>query len=143
MSKVETGQTVNVHYTGTFEDGTKFDSSHDRGETLTFQTGTGQVVNGFDAAVVGMNVGETKSVTLPPSEAYGDPNPDAVQEVPMNAFGDEVSLTEGVTIMGHNEMGQQMVGKVLALSEETATIDFNHPLAGKTLNFEIELVSVN
>ena len=142
MSKVETGQTVNVHYTGTFDDGTKFDSSHDRGQTLSFQVGSGQVVPGFDSALLGMSVGDTKTVNLTPEDAYGQPVAEAVQEVPMTAFPEDIKLTEGVTIMGQNEMGQQLMGRVVTLTDETATIDFNHPLAGKNLNFEIELVSI-
>lgn len=142
MSKVEAGQTVNVNYTGTFEDGTKFDSSYDRGETLKFQVGSGHVVSGFDAAVIGMEVGESKSITILPDDGYGQVFEEAVRQFPLSAFPEEMELTEGVTILGHDESGRQMLGKVLELTEESATIDFNHPLAGKTLNFEIELVSV-
>lgn len=142
MSNVQKGQTVNVHYTGTFDDGTKFDSSHDRGETLTFQVGSGQVVPGFDSALLEMTVGETKTVHLKAEEAYGNPVPEAVQEVPLTSFPSEMELTEGVTIVGTNELGQQMMGRVANLTDSTATIDFNHPLAGKNLNFEIELVSI-
>jgi peptidylprolyl isomerase len=142
MSKVESGNTVNVHYTGTFDDGTKFDSSHDRGETLSFQVGSGQVVPGFESALVGMSTGETKTVHLTPDQAYGEPVQEAVQEFGKDMFPPEMTLTEGVTIMGQNELGQQMMGKVVGLTDTTATIDFNHPLAGKNLNFEIELVSI-
>ena len=142
MSKVENGQTVNVHYTGTFEDGTKFDSSHDRGETLSFQVGSGQVVKGFNDALLGMSVGDTKTIQLTPENAYGDPVQEAIQEVPMSSFPEGTELTEGVTIIGQNGQGQQMMGRVVGLTDTTATIDFNHPLAGKNLNFEIELVSI-
>lgn len=142
MSKVETGNTVNVHYTGTFDDGTKFDSSHDRGQTLTFQVGSGQVVPGFDSALMGMSEGEKKTIHLTPDQAYGDPVQEAVQEFPKDMFPQEMPMKEGVTVMGKNEVGQQMMGKVVGLTDTTATIDFNHPLAGKNLNFEIELVSI-
>lgn len=143
MSNVQKGQTVNVHYTGTFDDGTKFDSSHDRGQTLSFQVGSGQVVPGFDSALLEMTVGETKSVHIKAEEAYGNPVAEAVQEVPLTSFPSEMELTEGVTIVGTNELGQQMMGRVVNLTDSAATIDFNHPLAGKNLNFEIELVSVD
>lgn len=143
MSKVENGQTVNVHYTGTFDDGTKFDSSHDREETLSFQVGSGQVVKGFENAILGMSVGDTKTVQLTPAEAYGDPVQEAIQEVPMTAFPEGTELTEGITIVGQNGQGQQMMGRVIGLTDTTATLDFNHPLAGKNLNFEIELVSID
>ena len=142
MNKVESGNNVNVHYTGTFDDGTKFDSSHDRNQTLTFQVGSGQVVPGFDNALIGMAPGESKTVNLKPEEAYGLPVPEAVQEIPMTAFPKEMTISEGVTIMGQNPNGQTMMGKVLSVNDEFATIDFNHPLAGKNLNFEIELVSI-
>ena len=143
MRKVENGQTVNVHYTGTFDDGTKFDSSHDREETLSFQVGSGQVVKGFENAILGMSVGDTKTVQLTPAEAYGDPVQEAIQEVPMTAFPEGTELTEGITIVGQNGQGQQMMGRVIGLTDTTATLDFNHPLAGKNLNFEIELVSID
>lgn len=143
MSKVETGNTVNVHYTGTFDDGTKFDSSHDREQTLTFQVGSGQVVPGFDSALIGMTAGETKTVQLTPDQAYGEPVEEAVQEFGKDVFPPDMTLIEGATIMGQNELGQQMMGKIVSLSDSTATIDFNHPLAGKNLNFEIELVSID
>ena len=144
MKKAKTGSSVDVHYVGTFEDGTKFDSSIDRGETLTFEVGSGQVIRGFDSAVVGMSPGEKTTVSLTPDEAYGDRREEAVQEFPLSAFSDEMrsTLTEGVTIMGQNEAGQQMMGKILSLEKTTAVIDFNHPLAGKNLNFEIELVDI-
>lgn len=141
MSKVEDGSVVNVHYVGTFDDGTVFDSSRDRDQALTFQVGAGQVVPGFGNAVVGMETGETKKVRIEPEDAYGHPVKEAVREVPMASIQGEVKIEEGMTIVGHDESGQTVIGKVLKLGEEFATIDFNHPLSGKTLNFEIEMIS--
>ena len=143
MSKVETESNISVHYVGLFEDGTKFDSSHDRGETLTFSVGQGQTIAGFENAVVGMSKGESKTVTLTADQAYGPVNPDATQTIPLSSFPEEVTLSEGVTVVGQNETGQQMMAKVITLTDTDATLDFNHPLAGKDLTFEIELVEIN
>ena len=142
MSTVKTGQTVQVHYVGTFNDGTEFDSSHSRGEPITFQVGAGQMISGFDDAVLGMSVGESKSIKLTPENAYGEVNPAAIQTVPLGAFPQEVELTEGVTVMGQNELGQQMIAKVVSLTEDNAVLDFNHPMAGKELNFDLEVISL-
>jgi peptidylprolyl isomerase len=141
MSKVEDGNVVNVHYVGTFDDGRVFDSSREREKALTFQVGGGQVVPGFSNAVVGMEAGEIKKVKIEPEEAYGYPVEEAIREVPMSSIQGEIKVEEGMTIVGHDEAGQTVIGKVLKLGEEFATIDFNHPLAGNTLNFEIEMIS--
>jgi FKBP-type peptidyl-prolyl cis-trans isomerase 2 len=143
MSKVEAGNNISVHYVGLLSDGTKFDSSHDRGETLTFEVGAGHTITGFENAVVGMTAGETKTVTLTADQAYGQVNPEATQTIPLTSFPSEVKLSEGVTVVGQNETGQQMMAKVITLTDTDATLDFNHPLAGKDLTFEIELVEIN
>lgn len=142
MSKVENGQTVNVHYVGTLEDGTQFDASRPRGQTLTFQVGSGQMIPGFDKAVVGMTVGETKAVTLEPVDAYGDTNPSAIQPTPRAAFPEGFEFTLNEMVQGQDEAGRVVSARIHALEDDTVTLDFNHPLAGKSLNFEIELVSV-
>ena len=143
MSTVENGNNVQVHYIGTFDDGTEFDNSHDRGEPISFQVGTGQMISGFDAAVVGMSVGESKDITLAPDEAYGEHKEEFVKTYQRDVFPNEVQLTEGVTVAGQNELGQQMIAKVLSVSDDTVLLDFNHPMAGKNLNFNIEVVSVS
>ncbi len=143
MSKVVEGSNVTVHYVGTLEDGTKFDSSHDRDSALTFEVGRGQMIPGFDFGVIGMVVGEKRNLNLAPEKAYGEPVPDAIQEVGLNQFPEGAELTEGVTVFGRNDAGQQVMARVVSLGEEKATLDFNHPLAGKTLNFEVELLSIN
>ena len=142
MSKVKDGQTVNVHYVGTLEDGTEFDSSRTRGEPLSFQVGAGQLIKGFDSAVKEMVMGETKSICVEPSEGYGERNSNAVQEVPLDRFPSDFEFKEGTTVYGKNQQGQQMMAKVEAIATDSVTLDFNHPLAGKTLNFEIELLDV-
>ena len=141
--QVENGNTVSVHYRGTLNDGTEFDSSHSRGEPLTFQVGAGQMINGFDAALPGMTVGETKNITLTPDQAYGESNPEAITDVPKTAFPEGFNFQVDAMVQGQNEMGQPLVGTINEVKENDVTIDFNHPMAGKDLNFEIELVSID
>ena len=143
MSKVEAGNNVSVHYVGTFTDGEKFDSSRDRGETLSFEVGSGQMIAGFDAAVVGMSVGETKTVTIEPKDAYGERNKNAIQEVPRENFPEGFALKEGATVSGRDQDDRPMIAKIISFNDESVNLDFNHPLAGKQLNFEVELVSIN
>ena len=143
MSKVEAGNNVSVHYVGTFTDGEKFDSSRDRGETLSFEVGSGQMIAGFDAAVVGMSVGETKTVTIEPKDAYGERNENAIQEVPRENFPEGFGLKEGATVSGRDQDDRPMIAKIISFNDESVNLDFNHPLAGKQLNFEVELVSIN
>ena len=142
-NKAENGNTVSVHYKGTLEDGTEFDSSYERGETLTFQVGEGQMIKGFDAAVVGMEVGETKNVTLSSHEAYGPHDPRGIQKVPKELFEADFKFDIGAAISGTNPSGQPVVGTILSEEAETVTLDFNHPMAGHSLNFQIELVDIN
>tara|TARA_R110000824_G_C14756965_1_gene629339 strand:+ start:87 stop:518 length:432 start_codon:yes stop_codon:yes gene_type:complete len=143
MLQVENGNTVSVHYRGTLNDGTEFDSSHSRGEPITFQVGSGQMIEGFDDALPGMAVGETKNITLAPGKAYGDADPEAIADVPKSAFPPEFDFKVDSMVQGQNEMGQPMLGTINEVKDEAVTIDFNHPMAGKDLNFEIELVSID
>ena len=143
MSKVENGQNISVHYIGTLDDGTEFDSSRSRDETLSFQVGSGQLIEGFSKAVIGMSVGETKSVRLSPTEAYGESDPQQVQPVPANAFPNDFEPVVGAHVVGQNELGQQVMAEIKTFDDESVTLDFNHPMAGKSLNFEIELVSID
>ena len=143
MSKVENGQNVSVHYVGTLDDGTEFDNSRGRGETLSFQVGSEGLISGFNEAVVGMTLGEKKNVSLEPTQAYGEVNPEAVQTTSKDVFPEDVELIEGATIVGQNQLGQEILARVEAINGDDVTLDFNHPLAGKNLNFEIELVSIN
>jgi len=136
------GRAVHVHYKGTFEDGTVFDSSYDRGEAIEFTVGAGQMIPGFDAAVNGMKVGETKTVTLEPEQAYGEHNPEGIQSVPKQSFPENFEFEAGVVIEG-NVQNQPVRGVINQVEEEFVVIDFNHPMAGKNLNFDIELVEVN
>ena len=143
MSKVENGNMVSVHYRGSLTDGTEFDNSYDRGEALTFQVGAGQMITGFDAAVVGMEVGEVKEVTLASSEAYGPHNPEAVRTVSKEVFPDDFDFAVGTTVHGTNREGSPVMGTILNEEKENVILDFNHPMAGHELNFKIELVDIN
>lgn len=143
MSVVENGNTVSVHYRGTLNDGTEFDSSHSRGETLSFEVGAGQMITGFDAALPGMTVGETKNITLAAEQAYGESNPEAITDVPKSSFPDGFNFQVNSVVQGQNDLGQPVVGTINEIKENDVTIDFNHPMAGKDLNFEIELVSID
>jgi len=119
-----------------------FDSSHDRGETIDFEVGAGQMIPGFNDAVVDMKVGETKTVTVAPEEGYGEVNPNALMEFPKTVFPDDFDLKEGEMVQGNSPAGQPMIGKINEIQEETVVVDFNHPMAGRELNFEIELVEI-
>ena len=143
MAKVESGNTVSVHYRGTLNDGTEFDNSYDRGEPLTFTVGSGQMIPGFDAAIPGMEVGEKKSISIGSSEAYGEKNEEAVQTVPREMFPQDFQFVVGATIQGQNQDGHPFMAKICSEEEDGVVLDFNHPLAGEDLNFDIELTSIS
>jgi len=140
---VEAGNTVSVHYKGTLNDGTEFDNSYQRGEPIKFEVGSGQMIAGFDTALHGMSVGETKSVTLDPSDAYGNINDELVQAIPRKSFPPDFEFVVGKTVQGQQQNGQPFLAKIISQDAFTVTLDFNHPLAGENLNFEIELVEVS
>jgi len=142
MSIVENGNKVTVHYVGSFTDGTKFDSARDRGEPMTFDVGSTQIIKGFSDAVVGMSVGETKTVQVSPPDAYGNVDPNAVGAVPLDRFPGEFTPVVGGTVIGQNDLGQKMMATITAFDDANISLDFNHPLAGKTLQFDIELVGI-
>ena len=141
MSQAKTGDTVKIHYTGTLEDGTEFDSSAGR-EPLEFEMGSGQVIPGFDTAVDGMTIGDSKTVTIPPGEAYGDRHDQLVQQVPKSALPDDMKPEVGMQLQSQSPEGQVMNLVVVEVEEESITVDANHPLAGKALTFAIELVEI-
>lgn len=141
LSGRNAGKTCRVHYKGTFDDGTQFDSSYDRGETLEFICGAGQMIKGFDMAVVDMEVGQVKDIHLMPEEAYGMPDPNAIFTVEIAELQGSEELEVGQQVYLMNQFGQFPV-KVTAKDETTITFDSNHEMAGKELNFHIELVEV-
>ena len=131
-----------VQYTGTFNDGTKFDSSYDRGEPLEFVCGAGMMIKGFDEAVKDMEVGQIVDVHLMPEEAYGMPNPENVFTLEISQLPGSEGLSVGERVYLSNAAGQPFPVSVAAKDETTITFDANHEMAGKELNFKIELVEV-
>ena len=136
------GKTCRTHYRGTFNDGTQFDSSYDRGEPLEFICGAGQMIRGFDAAVADMEVGQIVDVHLMPEEAYGMPDPNAVFTVEIAQLPGAEDLEAGQQVYLSNQYGQPFPVKVVEKDEKMITFDANHEMAGKELNFRIELVEV-
>ena len=136
------GKTCRTHYRGTFNDGTQFDSSYDRGTPLEFVCGAGQMIKGFDAAVANMEVGQVVDVHLMPEEAYGMPDPNAIFTLEIEQLPGSEDLTVGQQVYLSNQYGQPFPVKVAAKDEKTITFDANHEMAGKELNFRIELVEV-
>ncbi len=139
MRQATTGDTVQVHYTGTLADGTEFDSSAGR-EPLEVTVGGGQVIRGFDGALMGMAEGDRKSVTLAPDDAYGPHNPGLVHIVERTQIPDEIDLAVGTQLQASDGSGNQIGLVVVELDADNVTLDANHPLAGEALTFELELV---
>jgi len=142
MSTVENGNMVTVHYRGTLADGTEFDSSRGR-DPLGFQVGSGQVIAGFNDAVVGMTEGESKTITIPAEQAYGVKNEQAIQTVAKDRFPEGFNATIGESVTGQNPNGQSFMATIVEVVDNNVILDFNHPLAGKDLTFEVEVVSIS
>jgi peptidylprolyl isomerase len=141
MSQAKSGDTVKIHYTGTLDDGSQFDSSEGR-EPLGFTIGAGQVIPGFDEAVDGMKVGEKKTVRIESAKAYGERHPEMVQQVPKSALPADMEVEMGMPLQAQGPDGQFMNLVVTGISEDAIVVDGNHPLAGQALTFAIELVSI-
>ena len=141
MAQAKKGDTVKVHYTGTLDDGTLFDTSAER-EPLKFTVGGGQVIAGFDIAVIDMVPGDKKVSVIPASEAYGDYSKDLVTDVDRERFPADMELEIGQQLQVGLADGEQAVVMVVDLSDTSVTLDANHPLAGQQLTFEIELVEI-
>lgn len=141
MSQAKSGDTVKIHYTGTLDDGTQFDSSKGR-DPLEFEVGSGQVIPGFDKAVEGMAVGDEKTVNIPSDDAYGPHHAQMVQEVPKSALPQGLEPEVGMGLQAQGQDGQPVNLMVTEVGDDSITVDANHPLAGKNLNFDIELVEI-
>ncbi|MEW8505604.1 MAG: peptidylprolyl isomerase [Candidatus Thiodiazotropha sp.] len=141
MRPAKQGDTVRIHYTGTLDDGTQFDSSLER-EPIEFTIGDQKVIPGFESGVEGMEVGDQKRIHIPAEEAYGDHNEALVEQVPLEHFPADLELEVGMNLQASSPNGEQFNVVVTALSEKNATIDGNHPLAGEALNFDLELVEI-
>ncbi len=143
MTGAKEGDKVKIHYKGTFEDGEVFDSSDGR-EPIEFTIGEHRVVPGFENAVVGMKVGDKKQIKLEPKDAYGEPYPEMIQDVPIEVLTQSGIKPEKGLVLGVSPPqapGQQLRAKIVEVGERTVKLDMNHPLAGKTLNFELERVA--
>lgn len=142
MDKVKDKDKVSVHYTGTLADGEVFDSSKGR-EPLSFTVGEGQMIPGFENAVRGMGINETKTVTIKSEDAYGELREEMVQKIDKSQLPPDLEPEVGQQLASTLPDGQQIIVRVTDVSDSHITIDANHPLAGKELTFEIEVVSIN
>lgn len=139
---IENGTKVAIHYVGTLQDGTQFDNSRERGEPLVFTIGGGEILPAFEKAVQGMEIGEILNLSLTPDNAYGQVVPDAIQPVPRASFSPEVQLEIGTMVSGQSGDGKPIQATIESIEEDMVILDFNHPLAGKDINFDIELLEV-
>lgn len=142
MAEVKQGDKVSVHYKGTLKDGTLFESSEGR-EPLQFTVGEGRVLKGFDDALLGMQLGDKKTVEIPVDEAYGQRIDLLVMQFPIEKFPEEIQPVEGLMIHLSDEMGNNYQAKIIKIEGKMVTVDANHALAGKDLIFDIELVEVH
>ena len=136
------GKKVKVHYRGTLDDGTQFDSSYDRDEPIEFVAGSGMMIKGFDDAVIDMEPGDKKTIHLEPAEAYGDVRPELIIDFPIDQVPNVDQLSEGTKIFLQGPAGQPIPATVTKITDEAVTVGANHDLAGKPLNFDLELVEV-
>jgi len=141
LSKAKDGDTVKVHYTGTLEDGEVFDTSRER-EPLEFKLGEGQLIPGFEKAVKGMSEGDSAQVDIPSNEAYGEAREDLVIKVPKDQLPNDVEPQVGMQLQVNQPNGQPIPVRITEVGENDLTLDANHPLAGKDLTFDIELVEL-
>jgi FKBP-type peptidyl-prolyl cis-trans isomerase 2 len=141
---IKQGDKVMVDYEGTFDDGTVFDSSkhEEHSHPLEFQAGSGQVIKGFDNAVIGMKIGEEKKFRIEAKDAYGDINPQLAKKVPRAALPKDQEPKVGMMLALGMPNGQQIPATITEVTADTITIDLNHPLAGKALNFKIKVVGI-
>lgn len=136
------GKKISAHYRGTLDDGTQFDSSYDRGEPIEFTCGAHQMIAGFDAAVMDMQVGEKKTVRIPAAEAYGERNDDMILHFPIEQVPNIEQISKGDKLFLQGPGGQPIPAVVLNVDDTGILLDANHELAGKALTFDIEIVSI-
>lgn len=141
MAEAKQGDTVSVHYTGKLEDDTVFDSSKG-GDPLSFEIGSGQIIPGFEEGVIGMSPGDTKTLKIEPEQAYGPYREDQVIEVEKQKLPDDIDPEVGQRLQVQQQNGQTSIVTIKEVEDDTVKLDANHPLAGKDLTFEIELVAV-
>lgn len=141
LDQAKNGHAVTIHYTGKLSDGTIFDSSQGR-DPLPFSIGSGQVIPGFEEAVIGMAVGDRKTVTIPPEKAYGERNEQLVLTVPRDQVPSDINPQVGLQLQLMNQDQQPLVAQIIEVTDDKVVIDANPPLAGRNLTFDIELVSI-
>ena len=141
MQKAKKGDKVKVHYHGKLASGEVFDSSEGR-EPLEFEIGSGSVIKGFEEGVNGMSAGEKKTIDIPYDEAYGPKSPEMMFEFPKEKFPKDLTVEAGLELMLSDESGEKFPVIISQIKEETVILDANHPLAGKDLVFELELVEI-
>ncbi|MBU3028165.1 peptidylprolyl isomerase [Zobellia galactanivorans] len=142
MSQVKENDKVKVHYTGKLATGEVFDSSVERGEPIEFTLGQGQLIPGFEKGLIDMKVNEKKTVNIPKEEAYGLPRTELIQEVPKSQLPQDIEPKVGMGLVSQTQSGQEINLVVTDVKEETIVVDGNHPLAGKDLVFDIEVVEI-
>ena len=138
---IESGKTAKVHYKGTLADGTVFDSSEGQ-PPLAFEVGAGNMIPGFEAAVIGMELEETRTVTIPCAEAYGETRDDMIGEIPRDNLPAEIEPEVDMVLQMQSPQGDIPV-RIIGVTEDTVTLDANHPLAGQDLTFELTLVEIS
>ena len=141
MSQAKDGDKVKVHYTGKLENGEVFDSSKDR-QPLEFEIGGGNVMPGVEKGIIGMEIGDTKSIQIPPEDAFGPWRRELLVDLRRNEFPENMKLTVGQTLQMRHMDGDPLSLIVTDVNEDTVTLDANHPLAGKTLVFDVELIAI-
>ncbi|RYY60887.1 MAG: peptidylprolyl isomerase [Chitinophagaceae bacterium] len=141
MQQVKSGDKVKVHYHGKLDNGETFDKSEGR-EPLEFEVGSGMVIKGFDDGVTGMTVGEKKTVRIPAEQAYGAQNPDMLIEMPKDRFPQDMEIEVGMPLAMSDGQGQQFQVVITEIKDDSVMLDANHPLAGKDLTFDLELVEI-
>lgn len=141
MQEVQLNNVVKVHYTGKLENGNVFDSSANK-DPLQFKVGEGRLIPGFENAVLGMKLNESRTIKIPSEQAYGERHPDLIQDVKKQQLPENLNPEVGMELVSKTQDGREQIVKVIDVKDQAITIDANHPLAGKNLIFDIEIVDI-